>query len=158
MERSKFEKLADPQLMKYGEYVKSIIKGENDLLGDINKFYGFIIYSETEGARKIMAPVGGNLNREDIEYLFYILLYNNLKENTPLDRPVLTVETVKFGYEQKVTETITRAGDVETYLPGDLSNQYLGTLQNDEMIDPWEWRQIDSEEHDWDIMSEWFDL
>ena len=158
MERSKFERLGDPQLRKYAKYVSSIIRGENNLLSDISDFYNFLIYSKTEGSRKIMSPVGGSLTRGDIEYLFYILTYNNLDEEGDLDRPSRVIETVYYVYDERVLRTVRRSGDLETYLPIDLSNGYLFTLKDENVVDPWYWETTDTKEDDWDIRDEWFDL
>jgi hypothetical protein len=158
MERSKFERLGDPQLRKYAKYVSSIIRGENNLLSDISDFYTFLIYSNTEGSRKIKSPVGGSLTRGDIEYLFYILTYNNLDEEGDLDRPNRVIETVNFMYNERVYRTVTRSGDLETYLPSDLSNEYLFTLKDEGVVDPWYWETTDTKEDDWDIRDEWFNL
>lgn len=158
MERSKFEKLTDPQLRKYAKYVSSIIKGEMNLLEDINNFYEFIVYSKTEGSRKIMSPVGGSLTRGDIEYLFYILRYNNLNEEGDLDRPSRVIETVDYVYDERVLRRVTRSGDLETYLPSDLSNRYLFTLKDENVVDPWYWEMTDSQEDDWDLRDDWFNV
>jgi hypothetical protein len=158
MERSKFENIGDPQLRKYARYVSSIIKGEMNLLDDISDFYNFLIYSKTEGSRKIMSPVGGSLTRGDIEYLFYILTYNNLDEEEDLDRPSRVIETVDYVYDERVYRTVRRSGDLETYLPSDLSNGYLFTLKEEGVVDPWLWDPTDTREDDWDIRDEWFNL
>ena len=158
MERSKFEKLTDPQLRKYAKYVSSIIKGEMNLLEDINDFYEFIVYSKTEGSRKIMSPAGGSLTRGDIEYLFYILRYNNLNEDEDLYRPDLSLESIDYVYDERVLRRVTRSGNIKTYLPSDLSSGYLMTLKDEDVFDPWYWEVMDSQEDDWDVRDDWFNV
>ncbi len=162
MESSKFERLGDPQLRKYANYVLLITR-TTGALNNISEFYNIIMFpltsQNTEISRKILSPFGGSLNRSDIEYLYYIIINNNLLDGDgPLDRPTLTVETIDFVYDERVYRTATHSGDVQTYLPGDLTNQYLMTLKEEGIVDPWSWKKTGDEEEDWDVRDFWFDV
>jgi hypothetical protein len=162
MERSKFENIGDPQLRKYANYVLLITR-TTGALNNISEFYNIIMFpltsQNTEISKKILAPVGGSINRSDIEYLYYIIINNNLLDGDgPLDRPTLTVETIDFVYEERVFRTVTHSGDVQTYLPGDLTSGYLITLKEEGIVDPWSWKKTGDEEEDWDVRDFWFDV
>lgn len=161
MESSKFERLGDPQLRKYANYVLLITR-TTGALHNISEFYNLIMdpatSTQTEISRKILSPFGGSLNRSDIEYLFYIITYSDLDNDGPLDRPTLTVETIDFVYDERVYRTATHSGDVQTYLPGDLTSGYLMTLKEEGIVDPWSWKKTGDEEEDWDVRDFWFDV
>lgn len=159
MERSRLEQMGDSQLKKYAKYIISIVKGERDLFSDIDEFYSFIIYSGTEGSKKIMAPLGGNMTRSDIEYMFYVITNNDFNGDTEINRPRITESNVDFVYDERLYQRVTRTGSIDTYLDGgDLSPNYLETLKDDDVIDPWEWDVTDEDERDSDITSYWFDV
>lgn len=157
MERSRLEQMGDSQLKKYSKYILSIVKGERNLFDDVNDFYLFIVYSNTEGSKKIMAPLGGNMTREDIEYMFYVITNNDLNDDTEINRPRLVKSGVDFLYNERVYRTVTRSGSINSYLGSDLSSQYLETLKDEDVIDPWEWGVRDENEKDWYINSIWFE-
>lgn len=156
-ERSKFENMGDPQLRKYAAYVETVLKGQR-VWADINDFFEFITWERNPTiVKKITSPVGG-LSRMDIEYLFYIIINNDLDEEDSLSRPRLDDTSVDYVYDEKVYRRVRRSGKVSSYLGSDLTNTYLGTLKSEDYIDTWTWRVTDEQEDDWDIMSDWFDV
>ena len=156
-ERSKFENMGDPQLRKYAAYVETVLKGQR-VLADINDFFEFITWERnTTIVKKITSPVGG-LSRMDIEYLFYVIINNDLDEEDSLSRPRLDDTSVDYVYDEKVYRRVRRSGKVSSYLGSDLTSTYLGTLKGEDYIDIWTWRVTDEQEDDWDIMSGWFDV
>lgn len=152
MEKSKLEKVTDPQLIKYGTYVNKLMKN------DIPSILEFIdvLRGNTITSKKILAPIGGTTNLEDIEYLFCILTKNNLDDPnlTTLNRPTMEEINVSFRIKERVYRYEVKSGEVETYLnltTGDLDISYLHFLTDDGIINPWEWYLIDSEDVDGDV-------
>jgi hypothetical protein len=161
MERSKFENMAEASLRKYAAYVETALEGKR-IWSDVNDFYQTMTYgnygSDSALIRKIISPVGG-LSRMDIEYLFYVIVNNDLDEEGSLDRPSVENTTVEFVYDEKVYRRIRRRGVITSYLGGsDLSNSYVSSLKEEDVIDPWQWNQTDEREDGWDILDYWFDI
>lgn len=159
MERSRLEQMGNSQLIKYAKYILTITKGERNLFDDINEFYQFIIYSGTEGSKKIMAPLGGNMSRGDIEYMFYVIRNNNLTDDDEkINRPIMGRTSADFVYDERVYRRTTRTGTIKSYLDDDLTSGYLETLKDESVIDPWDWEVTDEDEREWDVTGYWFDV
>ena len=156
-ERSKFESMGDAPLRKYAAYVETVLKGQR-VFANINDFFEFITWEKNPTiVKKITSPVGG-LSRMDIEYLFYVIVNNDLDQEGSLNRPTLENTEVDYLYDERVYRRMRRRGIVTSYIGGDFTNDYLGTLKSEDYIDPWYWNVIDESEDDWDIISDWFDV
>ena len=150
---SKFERLTNEQLNKYMKYFDKIVKNR---FADMDDFYQAIMYDDPIRI-KIGSPVGVNIGRLDLEYLYY-LLENNPEGGPYDDRPQLEEEEVNWVTKERVYVEKTHTGEIETYLSGSLEGSYLMTLKNEDEIDPWDWDVTDSDENEGDIIDEWFDI
>jgi hypothetical protein len=150
---SKFERLSDEQLNKYMKYFDKIVKNR---FADMDDFYQAIMYDDPIRI-KIGSPVGVNIGRLDLEYLYY-LLENNPEGGPYDDRPQLEEEEVNWVTKERVYVEKTHTGEIETYLSGSLDGTYLMTLKNEDEIDPWDWDETDRDENEGDIIDEWFDI
>ncbi len=150
---SKFERLTNEQLNKYMKYFDKIVKNR---FADMDDFYQAIMYDDPIRI-KIGSPVGVNIGRLDLEYLYY-LLENNPEGGPYDDRPQLEEEEVNWITKERLYVEKTHTGDIETYLSGSLDSTYLMTLKDNDEIDPWDWDVTDSDENDGDIIDEWFDI
>lgn len=149
---SKLEQLPDEQIKKYMKFVFNVIK--DDTFGDPEEFYQYDKLSQ------LFSPMGGNYNRLDIEYVYY-LLSNNEREHliTPgidIDRPQLDEMDVTFNLEEKQWITTSYYGSIETYIYSDITDSYLYELKGNNEIDPYEW-DSDSETSDSDYLDENWD-
>jgi len=150
---SKFERLTNEQLNKYMKYFDKIVKNR---FADMDDFYQAIMYDDPIRI-KIGSPVGVNIGRLDLEYLYY-LLENNPEGGPYDDRPQLEEEEVNWITKERLYVEKTHTGDIETYLSGSLDGTYLMTLKNGDEIDPWDWEITDSYENDGDMIDDWFDI
>jgi hypothetical protein len=146
---SMLENYKDADLKRYMKFVFSIIKDYE--VEDPEDFYQY------DKLNLLFSPMGGNYNRLDIEYLYY-LLSNNEKEHliTPgidIDRPQLEVMDVTYHLEERQYVTISYDGSIETYISNDITEYYLGELKNNDEIDPYYW-DSDSDVSDSDYLDE----
>jgi len=156
MEKSKFERLSDESLIRYCNFVKNILKDET--FYDIEDFYEFFKpYNKSGIVKQITAPLGTNFNRLDVEYLYFLLWYGDINENS-IRRPKLVSKDMNYVTEERIRTTITRSGEMNTYIPNSLSNGYLFDLKSDGEFEPYDWNEIDREEDDWDQIDDWFDI
>lgn len=152
---SVLERLSDDQLNKYMVYFSKLT--QNIVHRDMDDFYNEIMYDE-QLKNKIKAPLGiSELDRLDLEYLYYLLDYN--PEGGPYDdRPQLEEQEVNWVTKERVYVEKTHTGEIETYLSGSLDNSYLMRLKDEDEIDPWGWDLTDSYEDDGDMVDDWFDV
>jgi hypothetical protein len=153
--RSKFERLSDDQLIRYGKFVLGILNEYEIRHGNLGYFYKTLNESNP-ASKKILGPFGGSMSRLDIEYLYYVLNNNDFESDT-LDRPRLSIGTYDFKMDETVYRTVTLTGDVDSYCPEDVDPQYLDELKDDGVIDPYDWEIRNTQEHDSDITNSWFD-
>jgi len=156
---SKFERLTNDQLLKYFRYAKGILKSNiptiNNTL-DLSDFYNNIM--DSDQSSKLGAPLGRELTRFDIEYMYYIIKNNDIDVKI-IKRPELTTIYPDFVSSETVRIHYTRSGEVETYVPDDVDSSYLHLLQDIDEIDPWYWDQTDTDERgDSDISDTWFNV
>ncbi len=143
MERSKFEKLDDKQLIKYAKFVYPIVPEFER--GSLAGFYRFMSYKKNPSVIKINGPFGGEMSRLDIEYLFYIL--NNNDFSSPMetiDRPVLDDLEISYREFEKVRQYTTYRGEIPTYLINDIEDEYISDLHNQGDIEPYDWDIIET--------------
>lgn len=150
---SKLEQLPDEQIKKYMKFVFSVIK--DDEFQDPEDFYQYDKLSQ------LFSPIGGNFNRLDIEYLYY-LLSNNEKEDlitpgTDIDRPELEEMDVTFNLDERQYVTTSYYGSIETYIYSDITPSYLYDLKANDEIDPYEW-SADTETSDSDYIDDSWDF
>ena len=131
------------------KFVFSIIK--HDEFQDPEDFYQY------DKLNLLFSPMGGNYDRLDIEYLYY-LLSNNEKEHliTPgidIDRPQLEEMDVTYHLEEKQYVTTSYNGSIETYISNDITEYYLTELKSNDEIDPYYW-DYDSDVSDSDYLDE----
>ena len=151
---SRLERLNDEQLLKYAKYAENIV-GDIDNT-NISDFSNEIMGTDDE--RKLAGPLGGKLTRYDVEYIFYILNYNDLDQGIT-QRPELDKAPVEYVTDERVYMRYTRSGEVESYLDGrDLDPGYMYLLQDIGELDPYEWDITDKQENDWDIRDSWFNV
>jgi len=157
-EKSVYERMPDKAFLKYLRYVWDIISPEfpNWYYTDADDFVYFL-KGGTIIEKKIAAPIGGNLSRLDIEYLFYSLKKSNL-ESGGVVRPTLEDTNIDFVTEEKELRRYTRSGSIETYLGDTLTNGYLQNLKEEQVIDPWDWEITDEDTFDSDLKDDWFDV
>jgi hypothetical protein len=157
-EKSVYERMPDKAFLKYLRYVWDIISPEfpNWYYTDADDFVYFL-KGGTIIEKKIAAPIGGNLSRLDIEYLFYSLKKSNL-ESGDIVRPTLEDTNIDYVTEEKELRRYTRSGSIETYLGDTLTNGYLQNLKEEQVIDPWDWEITDEDTFDSDLKDDWFDV
>ena len=155
MEKSVLERLSDDQLNKYMAYFNKITQDMS--YRDLGDFYDNIMYND-QLSNKLRIPLGvRDLERLDIEYIYY-LLENNPEGGPYTRRPQLETKTVGYVTEERKRVRYTRTGDVETYAIDAIDNSYLDTIKGDDYIDPWEWDVTDEDERDNDLYDDWFDV
>lgn len=150
---SRLERLNDEQLLKYARYAEGIVGTINNT--SISDFANEIINTDYE--RKLANPLGGKLTRYDLEYIFYILNYNDLDQGIQ-DRPQLSDVSVDFVTDERVYVEYTRTGEVESYLDRDLDSGYMYYLQDIGELDPYDWDITGKDEKDWDTRDSWFNV
>jgi hypothetical protein len=157
-EKSVYERMPDKAFLKYLRYVWDIISPEfpNWYYTDADDFVYFL-KGGTIIEKKIAAPIGGNLSRLDVEYLFYCLKKSNL-ESGDVVRPTLEDTNIDYVTEEKELRRYTRSGSIETYLGDTLTNGYLQNLKEEQVIDPWDWEITDEDTFDSDLKDDWFDV
>jgi hypothetical protein len=157
-EKSVYERMPDKAFLKYLRYVWDIISPEfpNWHLTDADDFVYFL-KGGTIIEKKIAAPIGGNLSRLDVEYLFYGLKKSNL-ESGDVVRPTLEDTNIDYVTEEKELRRYTRSGSIETYLGDTLTNGYLQNLKEEGVIDPWYWEITDEDTFDAELRDDWFDV
>ena len=157
-EKSVYERMPDKAFLKYLRYVWDIISPEfpNWHLTDADDFVYFL-KGGTIIEKKIAAPIGGNLSRLDIEYLFYSLKKSNL-ESGDVVRPTLEDTNIDYVTEEKELRRYIRSGTIETYLGDTLTNGYLQNLYEEQVIDPWGWEITDEDTFDAELRDDWFDF
>ena len=146
---SMLENYKDADLKRYMKFVFSIIKDYE--VEDPEDFYQY------DKLNLLFSPMGGNYDRLDIEYLYY-LLSNNEKEHliTPgidIDRPQLEEMDVTYHLEEKQYVTTSYNGSIETYISNDITEYYLTELKSNDEIDPYDW-DYDSDVSDSDYLDE----
>jgi len=109
---SMLENYKDVDIKRYMKIVFSIIK--DDEFQDPEDFYQY------DKLKLLFSPMGGNYDRLDIEYVYY-LLSNNEKEHliTPgidFDRPKLEDIDVTYHFEERQYVTTSYNGSIETYI------------------------------------------
>lgn len=156
-----FEKMGDTQFKKYCRYAINILEKEatrrlstSDLL-----YFEKLVWKVMD---KLKSPLGRELDRLDIEYLYETIYLNNdnFSDDSGIMRPNLSIEDVSYiSVEQKEVRTI-RSGKVPTYSKDGLDNQsYLFTIWHDYSdIEPWDWKVVDEQELDWEISDEKFEI
>ena len=161
MIHSKFERLSDEALIRYLKYAKKLFDQVDHIwMRNIEGFYQFFSgrRDSYESIRKqLMSPLGKEFDRLDIEYLYYLLDNSDLETNS-LRRPKLVGKSIEFITEEKITVKTTRYSTLETFIPQDLNSGYLWDLRSDGEIEPYDWKETNREETDWDQIDDWFDL
>ena len=151
---SRFENFSDEQLLKYVIYVKKILGNKWNV--SFIDFYNNIFESNREYTL-LHNPINWKLSRFDVEYLYYILHYNNLEEGIS-DRPSLDEVYPEYITEERVYVTVTRSGEVQTYLPNDIDSGYMYALEDSGDIDPGYWDITNKYEKDFDIRDSYYEL
>jgi hypothetical protein len=155
MENSVLERLSDDQLNKYITYFNKITQDMS--YRDLGDFYDNIMYND-QLSNKLRIPLGvRDLERLDIEYIYY-LLENNPEGGPYTRRPQLETKTVGYVTEERKRVRYTRTGDIETYVTDAVDEGYLNSIRGDDYIDPWEWDVTDEDERDSDLYDDWFEV
>ena len=146
---SMLENYKDADIKRYMKFVFSIIK--DDEFQDPEDFYQY------DKLKLLFSPMGGDYDRLDIEYLYY-LLSNNEKEHliTPgidFDRPQLEEMDVTYNIEERQYVTTSYNGSIETYISNDITVYYLYELKNNDEINPYDW-EYDSDVSGTDYLDE----
>jgi hypothetical protein len=152
--RSKFENFSDKQLLKYAVYAKKVL-GDKWTVPFID-FYNNIFESDREYTL-LDNPINWKLSRYDVEYLYYILHYNDLEEGIS-DRPSLFTTYPEYITEERVYVKVTRSRGVQTYVPNDIDSGYMYALEDSGDINPWDWDIIDKDERDSDINDSYYEI
>jgi hypothetical protein len=150
--RSKFENFSDKQLLKYAVYAKRVLGGK--WTASFIDFYRNIFESDSEYTL-LNNPINWELSRYDVEYLYYILHYNDLEEGIS-DRPSLFTTYPEYITEERVYVKFTRSREVKTYVPNDIDSEYMYALEDSEDINPWDWDIIDKDQRDSDITDSYY--
>jgi hypothetical protein len=151
---SRFENFSDEQLLKYATYAKKVLGNEWNIY--FIDFYNNIL--ENEKPYKLLHnPINWMLSRLDLEYLYYILRYNELEEGIN-DRPSIDTAYPEYKTEERTYITVTRSGKVETYIPDDIDSGYMYALEDGGVIDPWYWDVTYKEEGDSDTLDSYYEL
>lgn len=135
---SRLENISDERLKKYMKYVYKVI-GDLEFDGP-NELYYY------DNISTIFSPFGGKVDRLDVEYLYYVLKNNPFyfKEGYPINRPTLVDHDLTYTVRESQVVEIYYNGEIETYIPDDLEEEYLMNLADDLIINPRTWN-IDSE-------------
>jgi len=160
-ERSIFEKMNDTQFKKYCRYAINILEKEATRrlsTSDLHYFEKLV----WEVMDKLKSPLGRELSRLDIEYLYETISLNedNFSDDSGIIRPSLSIEDVIYTSVEKREVRTIRSGKVPTYSKDGLDNQsYLFTLWHEyEDIVPWDWKVVDEDELDWEVIDEEFEI
>ena len=160
-ERSIFEKMSDTQFKKYCRYAINILEKEATRrlsTSDLHYFEKLV----WEVMDKLKSPLGRELSRLDIEYLYETISLNNddFLDDSEIIRPSLSIEDVSYTSIEKREVRTVRTGRVPTYSKDGLNNQsYLFTLWHEyEDIVPWDWKVVDEDELDWEVIDEEFEI
>lgn len=151
---SHFENFTDEQLLKYARYAKKALGNKWNI--PFIDFYNEI-YENEKLYTLLHNPITWKLSRFDIEYLYYILNYNNLEEGIT-DKPGLDTVYPSWITKERIYTRTTYIGEVETYIPNDIDEGYMYTLYDSHDIDPWDWDVNDRTETDSDIYDTEFEL
>jgi hypothetical protein len=151
---SRFENFSDEQLLKYAVYTKKILNNKWNV--PFIDFYNNIFESDREYTL-LHSPINWELTRYDVEYLYYILNYNDLDYGVN-DRPSLDEVYPEYITKERVYVTITRSGEVDTYLPNDIDSGYMYALEDSGDIDPNYWDVTNKDERDSDIHDSYYEL
>lgn len=151
---SRFENFSDEQLLKYVTYAKKIL-GDKWKVPFID-FYNNIFESDRKYTL-LHNPINWKLSRYDIEYLYYILHYNNLEEGIS-DRPSLDEVYPEYITEERVYVKVTRSLELDTYIPNDIDYGYMYALEDSGDIDPFSWDITNKVERDFDISDSYYEL
>lgn len=148
---SRLENISDEQLKKYMKYVYKVI-GDLEFDGP-NELYYY------DNLSTIFSPFGGNVDRLDVEYLYYVLKNNPFyfKEGYPINRPTLVDHDLTYTVRESQVVEVYYTGEIETYIPEDLEEKYLTNLTYDMIINPRTWN-VDSEITDSDWLSDDWDF
>lgn len=158
-DNSIFVKMGDNQFKKYCKYALKVLEkvATRRLDNTDLKYFEMIVWEVMD---KLKSPLGNELNRLDIEYLYATLALNKLdfSEDKDIIRPELTFENIDYIVEENVVVRTVRSGKIPTYADWAIYNQqYLFTLWNEyNVFDPWEWNVTDKDELDWSLDSEEF--
>jgi hypothetical protein len=152
MEKSILENFSDKQLIKFMRYVLPILGDytNNDLID-----FSYELYNDNK-YKKIAAPIGGNLSRLDIEYIYYVINNNKNFDGETIDRPVL--ENFGVNYIERSRQVIytTYSGEIPTYASKYIDDGYLFDLKSEDEIDPYSW-DYETEETDSDFIDDEWD-
>ena len=151
---SRFENFSDEQLLKYATYTKKVL-GSKWKIPFID-FYNSIFENDREYTL-LHNPINWKLSRYDVEYLYYILHYNDLEEGIN-DRPSLYDVYPEYITEERVYTKITRSGELDTYIPNDIDSGYMYALEDSGDIDPYYWDITNKDERDSDINDSYYEL
>jgi hypothetical protein len=151
---SRFENFSDEQLLKYVTYAKKVL-GSKWTVPFID-FYNNIFERDREYTL-LHNPINWKLSRYDVEYLYYILHYNNLEEGIN-DRPSLDEVYPEYITKERVYVTVTRSGELNTYIPNDIDSGYMYALEDSGDIDPFDWNVTNKHERDFDISDSYYEL
>ena len=140
--QSIFEKFSDSQFKKYMKYFFTIVDDDFD---DIQEFMGM----DMSMYNKIKAPIGGDLDRLDFEYLWYILIHNRrsdiLNPDIEIIRPQLEDKTITYTEEWYAKVLEIRRNNVPTYIGDEIDDSYLSYMKNLDWIETFDWDKIDEE-------------
>lgn len=154
MEKSKLESLPDKQLIQYIKYVLKTIEGHR--YNSLVDFYR--IFDDHQLFSKIAAPIGKDMSRLDIEYIYWILDHNDTDELDPdtFERPTLTTKEVTHVEEFVVPKTIQRSKDLPTYVSDEVGSSYLNQLVVNDEIDIFNWEVVFDKYGDFDFIEDYF--
>ena len=151
---SRFENFSDEQLLKYATYTKKVLGSKWNI--PFIDFYNNIFEYDREYTL-LHNPINWKLSRYDVEYLYYILHYNDLEEGIS-DRPSLFTTHPEYITEERVYVKVTRSGEVQTYVPNDIDSGYMYALEDRGDIDPWDWDITNKDARDSDISDSYYEL
>jgi len=159
MEKSKLEKLSDPAIIRYYNFIYPLLIQAYRDSSEISEF-SEEISSNNNIFKKIFAPIAGG-SRMDIEYIWCLFKINNEEriEGDVINRPENKERSVEYVVEETryVMDTYTK--DMSTYLDEiDFDTSYLWSLKENSEIEPWEWYHVDSETYDSEFTSDEFRL
>ena len=141
-EQSIFEKLSNSQFKKYMKYFFSVVDDDFD---DIQEFMAM----DMSMYNKIKAPLGGDLDRLDFEYLWYILIHNRrsdiLDPGIDIIRPQLEDKTITYTEEWYAKVLEIRRNNVPTYIGDEIDDSYLSYMKSLDWIETFDWDKIDEE-------------
>ena len=143
---SRLENLSDEKLIKYLKYARKVL-GSEELDSPLD------LYAHDKVVA-FFTPFGGNYDRLDVEYLFYLLKYND-PGSEEINRPEIEYKDVTWTIQEIQTVDISYTEGIETYIPDDLDESYLETIQEEGEIDPYEW-DPDSEVIDSQYKDSWW--